>query len=217
MSRANSITIGQEVFPSKKALTDKVRSILYAYDPKQTLNIYHHHFMDNLLDRHPNADEKRGKGIKSFYVERNEYGGLGFYIERVDNSHTDFSFTHCITNKTPRHDLLAALREEIKPQIFEARDAIFSGDPVRCPFSGEVLTKHGCHIDHTPPDTFEAIANEFIATEELILVAGYGDMEESKHLSDEPLRQRWLKFHKVRAHLRAVSRRANLSDVKKGL
>lgn len=220
MGRRESITVYGETFKTKKALADRCREILYRYKPGELLNEADSGFIVDLLRRHPNAEEKFGDGILSIAVQETEYGNQGFWLNRVDGSGTDFSFLHCITPRSPLDDFKKACRNEVHEQIQEFKCAAFHGEAcLLCPVVGEILTIGTCHVDHEAPATFEALVQAFVAAVQIdplkVEILGYEDGEVEKRFADRDLAARWNSYHQENAKLRIVSKRANLSTLRR--
>lgn len=207
-------------FETKAAAIERIRSILYRSHLCQPLLDEAHHFIYALLSCHPNAEEKIGVGVKHFEVRPSRWQGRCFWVVRRDGSETDFSFMECLKPASPKRNVLDALRTAIKDQVFAFKDEAFlKKDTVRCAVTGEPVSRHACHVDHEPPKTFEALAEEFLGSEGLdylaLAVGGYGDGEQEKRLLDPQLASRWAEFHRQHARLRITTKRANLSIVRK--
>jgi hypothetical protein len=207
------IHIGDTAYPTKKAAGDAVRQILYAYPIGATLSDDHAQFIADVLELHAERDQKIGVGIVSFQVEQNE-GSRGFWLTRTDGTRTDFSFLSCLTPRTPEADARAAFRSEVRDQIAKFRADAFAGTILMaCPITGELIRQaSSAHVDHFNP-TFDELLKSFIPNEALasVQVIPTSDGETETRLADRVIATRWAEFHRMHAHLRIVSRRANLS------
>lgn len=210
---SKTIQIGTAVYRTKKAAGDAIRVILYAYAVGTTVTDEHAEFLANLLELHPERDDKVGVGIQSFQVEQN-VGSRGFWITRKDRTRTDFSFLSCLTPPTAEAEARAGLRNEIRDQITAFRNMRFATcTTIPCEVSGEPVTSATAHVDHEP--TFDELHRRFLA-DAGILLAGVSveptrDGETATRLADRALADAWSRFHRTHARLRIVSRRANLS------
>lgn len=212
------IVVGDEVFGSKKALTEKVCSILWAYKPGQTISDEHHKFIYALLLRHSHAAEKIGPGVVRTIIHDNGFKSQGFSVVRVDGSIESFSYTVCITPNTPDKKVNSTFRREIVDQVLAVKKKAFVNKvTITCPVTNTSITWDECHIDHEPPATFEVLVDRFLANRnispEAIQIAKFG-MGRFAFI-DRELASAWQHFHKQHAILRAVSKRANLSDIRK--
>ncbi len=115
-SRIQMIVDG-EVFPSKKKLTERCQQILHGFKINETLPEAETRFLTSLIESyHPEAALKIGCGVRRMWPGLNEYGGVGFYLERHDGSSTDWSFMKSINNPSKWHDFHAACRNAIMDQ-----------------------------------------------------------------------------------------------------
>jgi hypothetical protein len=217
-----SYVVGGLPFPRKQDVTDAVRKILYQYRPGEIVGILHHDFLLSLLGFHKHCKQKIGGGVLAFTVETNPLfpSQTGFWITRLDGSRTDFSFVECISPAPAIRCLKSAMRQEIAAQVIAAKNAVFDKSPrCACPISGDSLSRDNCHVDHEPPDTFDVIADRFIAAmdinPETIEMTG-GDGVVGEEFVDRALALAWSDFHARHAKLRMVSALANLSDIKVG-
>jgi hypothetical protein len=173
-------------------------------------------FLRDLVSIHPCAEEKIGPGIKRFSARRN-MNNVGFWIERVDGSETDFSFIACVDGDTLERTILLTMRKAIKHQVLPFREAAIA-EGSACPVTGEHLTSENCQVDHENP-TFIEIARDFISSEggcECITTVSK-EGQYGKDFADEEQKARWLEHHQASANLRAVSKKANLSTLRQGI
>jgi len=180
-----------------------------------------------LLDRHPRRAEKLGPGVARVTVERAMYGARRFDVHRLDGGVADFSYLKCIRDDDPvadrRSSGRAGLRSEIHDQVVEAKKAVFgSGRPdtrAVCPVRGVEITWTTAHVDHEPPLTFQALADEWLALRGLdaadVEVENDPERFNVARLKDRALAADFREFHRARARLRVVSAAANLSDIRR--
>lgn len=212
--------VGGERFPTKKAITERVRQILYRYPLGGRLDEDDLAFMSSLLLRHTESTRKIRGGVAAMKVMPATYGTRCFFLVRHDGSETDFSFVNCISGKAPLQDLRQAMRASIQDQSWALRDATFAREPViQCPVTGTWITSSEAHVDHAPPNTFERLLGRFLLERGLepdsIALGGDDDGEMECYLVDPALRADWSAWHAARAQLRVVSAKANLSDIRR--
>ena len=110
-----------------------------------------------------------------------------------------------------RHFETSAARVAVKAQIFEFRDNALQQEQ-RCPFTGEVLSRATCAVDHTPPKTFDQILYDFCRTRSLnplnVAVGSKGGTVAV--IEDAELLAAWQTYHRENAHLRLLSKIGNL-------
>ncbi len=222
MGKREAITIGAVFFKTKKDLTLYVQGILRVYRPGDQVSVEHAAFLYALLCRHPNCQEKTGRGIAGFKVQKTIYGNAGFVIVRSDGTETDFSFMRCITPRSQIADFKQACRNMVHGQVWAFKISAFTYcATIKCPVTGEDVTVANAHVDHEPPHTFDNLVSRFCeaiqVNPETVEICGYSDGEMEKWFADEELRKAWQEFHRRNAVLRIVSKQANLSIIKKGL
>lgn len=184
-------------------LIEQVRTVLYSYDIGTFLSDSDRELMMRVIERHPNAKEKIGSGIKNINVEHSGYGTRCFKIHRTDNSVIDFSFIKCF-KKSPK-DFPASARRAVEYQIREFRDTL--PNSFMCPINGTFVTRKTAHIDHAPPMTFKQIVMLFEKPDSI----EYDHSGIGVYFVDQELAHRFAEFHKKHATLRGISKEANLS------
>lgn len=219
MKRAKqTFRFGEHSFTTKKAATEAIRKVLYAYNPGESLKEEDASFMANVLEHHPEAAMKIGCGVRSFQVENN-HPTRGFWITRTDGTRTDFSFLSCLTPPTPEMDARKAFRTEVRDQLVAFKANAFSSSAqLACAVTGVLLTSDRCHVDHYEP-TFLELTEQFLASRGVAIVDVQVeptlDGSTETKLLDRELAKAWAEFH-TRAKLRIVSAHANLSLLRRG-
>lgn len=201
----------------KKAIQDRARKILNAAEFRTAIQGADDLFLRELIAIHPEAVDKIGVGVDYFEVRPNEWKSRTFWLVRFDGSATDFSFLKAITPSTPMQKFAHACREAVVNQILEFKRCAFElASTIACPITGEVVTWDTAHIDHDTP-TFDEIMRQFAATRSDIEadVEPTHDGELTTYFREEATRALFAEFHRKRAVLRVVSRRANLSVLKR--
>jgi len=217
MKTKKLFVIAGETFPTKARVIERCRKILYrCHVGSAVTSIPDCEFLASLIERHPDAEDKIGCGILCFEVRRNRGGTRGFWIVRRDGSETDFSFGTCVSAPSHEQNVRDAFRTAIKPQIAEARQRGFAnGFVIPCPITSQSITRKTCQVDHADP-TFLELVDQFAASEggysAISIVSRDGDIG---GLLDPAVEGRWQRFHAQCAKLRVVSKRANLSLLRK--
>lgn len=171
-----------------------------------------------VFPNHPEWDEKMGIGIDHLEVRPDGYGGRCFFIVRKDGSFTDISFVASISPPKKETDVKRACRAVIRPLIEKVRDQIKL--PFICPITGEtVLDRRNIHIDHYDL-TFRELFDEWVKGKDMGALyeatrKSNKDNDTNTYFDNEEICRDFLEFHNQHTHLRAVSRRANLSIFKK--
>ena len=163
-------TVFNEHFKTKSKLVDRIRAILYTYEPGDSLSLSDKGFIVDLLKNHPRAAAKIGCGVLSIEVEINQVykSNRGFWLTRFDGSRTDFSFLECITPDDYQKHFRVACRNAVVSQIQDFKTRYFLSHAnqdgmIVCPITGELVNKFRAHVDHVSPETFESIVADFIS------------------------------------------------------
>ena len=173
-------------------------------------------FLKEVFLCHPNSKQKIGCGIKTIFVKKSEYGNNCFWIKRLDDSETDISYMKCLNKSNDIDSIKKACRTAIWPVIRDFKDSIDFTD-FTCPFTGEIVTSKNVHIDHYDLK-FSELFNVWIKNYELkdlikaINVSKDGDT--TVYFIDENIKNDFIKYHNDNTHLRAVSKKANLTILK---
>jgi hypothetical protein len=108
------------------------------------------------------------------------------------------------------------MRRAISDQVAEFKQASVARGPLVCAVTGRALSWDDAHVDHAPP-VFVALADDWAAR-----VGGYPAIQLTPAADHQLGRtlvpgdaEPWADFHRVNAHLRIVSRLANLSLLRK--
>ena len=225
------ITIGNEVFSTKKKATEKIRSIVnskelittsrrieideyttaYDCDPySEPLKGDEHEFVNNLLKLHPDSKNKIGTGIDYFFIkEVCRDGGISrcFYIKRKDDTETHFSWRECLTPSKEINKVYDALRHYIQSDLLTFKNNYF--DKYRensiCAISGKTIKKDQADVDHTNP-TFKELADQFIKKENKIHI-GTDEEIVGHYMTDHDQMIEWGIYHDKNANLQIVDRK----------
>ena len=214
--------IGDRIFPSKKLAQERIRAILWGYQPETYLDAGDFALVRDLLNLHPSSEIKVGCGVKGIFIRINrfDYGSTpGFWIERLDGSITDFSYLECLKPSSHRQKVLRTLRELINDQILAFKQDYFQDrETAICEFTGEVLRFNTSHVDHAYPRTFLALVEEWRHGHSLgfeqIAICGSEDGVMGDRLIDPDLESDWQDYHRDNAMLRIVSVKANCGILK---
>jgi hypothetical protein len=148
----SSLVIGSYSFKSKKDAEEFTRAQLRDFHEQDK-------YWKDLVDRHPERDEKIGPGIKRMFVTQNPLNrsALQLNIERVDGTVVDISWRYCISAKgqSTHSRLLSAMRRSIVDQIHGFRATNFyPGKP--CPVCNKKINNYlEIHVDHEDPQFSE--------------------------------------------------------------
>ena len=197
---------------TKKEVTKKCQDILYERIP-----IDYEFLLNDVFPYHPEWDIKRGDGIVSVGIIETKYKNKCFYIERVDGTKTDISFTKCITNPNEFADIKKSCRSAIRNEIIKFRKSIKFGID-RCAITGELLEKHNTHIDHYDMnfnDLFIMWVFDKRPEDLRRFINPTKDNEYDTYFISEVIKNDFINFHNKNTNLRAVTVKSNLSRPKK--
>lgn len=202
---------------NKSQKLQKCREILNNATLGERINLEDSKFLWKIFEGHEHWEQKRGCGIKYFTVEKSDYKNRCFFIYRKDGSKTDISFHQSITKRDKLTELRIACRSAIKNEILEFKNNVKFGQD-KCPFTGEILYRENTHIDHYDL-TFEEVFQLWIKgkkIEELISCLNEGgDMSMEVFFTDDKIVKDFKSFHNKHTHLRAISKIANISILRK--
>jgi hypothetical protein len=209
--------INGEKFLTKSALTERIKGILHSYKAGEYLNSPDFYFMRDLLDQHPEAEQKIGVGVAKIFVDTaGMYSTKCFHVLRRDGTKTDFSYSECLAETSHKNKVRRAFRFSVDPYILDFKMQRFgNGEKAYCPDTGEVLSLLTTHVDHVAPKTFDNLVSAFIEAEKTsfddIAISPNLDNQVGDRLANQDLERRWIDYHNANAILELVSHAANLS------
>lgn len=170
--------------------------------------------MENIFPLHKEWRKKYGVGIDHIEVRPALYATKCFYLVRTDGTETDISYMECLYPKTKMDDIKSACRTVVSDIVDNMKKSIKL--PFTCPITGEVITdRNKIQIDHYDL-TFDELVNLWLIDKNIDEL--YEDVNKSNcdnscktSFSDGLLAMDFYDFHNKHTHLRAVSKKANLS------
>lgn len=196
----------------------KCRDILHKYPLGVKISDFDDlNFLQSIFEGHSEWDLKKGAGVDFITVELTPYKNKCFYLHRTDKSKTDISFMHSITNRTDIANIKVACRNSVTSIIddFRIKNVVFGN--TQCPFTGEILTAQNTHIDHYDL-SFNDLFVKWIQDKDIKYLVGRlnktNDNDLDTLFTDIQIISDFVNFHNQNTHLRAVSKRANLSILK---
>ncbi|MBS1953390.1 MAG: DCL family protein [Cyanobacteria bacterium SZAS-4] len=206
----HQIKLPSKTFEMKQEATVFFRAMLHRYKDGDEINAADSELLYELLQRHPEAEEKIGwSGVKRFYRDRSPIQPTsGFHIERIDGSKTDFSFNTCIAGKAAslEQEFYQACRHSVNSVLASQKAALFhkAGGVMKCEKTGKDVTIDEAEYRHTSPRFKEIVAN-FIKDKEIALsdvtLSKSGDMQYSTVLGDPGLEAEFKRYHEKHAKL----------------
>ncbi|WP_072313381.1 DCL family protein [Agrococcus sp. Marseille-P2731] len=207
-------------WPSKKAAEAAFRAILndsgYALYQDITDPVHDRMLME-VLDRHPEAAEKRGAGVDSFFVGRTGDGdrqavrsdAVGIWIRRLDGTTVDFSYRTAIRQESQESRVKEALRLAAESRRMAFRDARFAARSTSVSdLTGVPLSRADAQVIYLRPSWSE-LSSAFAVTEggwrAIDVDSGGGGVQIGSGLTDPALEARWLDFHDRHASLGIAS------------
>lgn len=180
-----------------------------------------YNFLLRIFQGHPEYQIKVGSGISNIYIAKGlEFSTRCFFITRIDGSTSDISYIRSIDGATTKiSDIKCACRSAIKDVVARRRDKVQYGVTL-CPISGEVLTKDNTHIDHYNMP-FDDVCNAWLKNQNIEFVHSCLNDSSADHVQEisfasRNLKESFIAFHNANTRLRAVSKKANLSILRKG-
>lgn len=92
MAKAIPVNLPSIQFKKKKDAEDFFRSIRDRYLNGVTIAGMDFQYLWELLQFHPDAEEKIGVGVRRFYCDKSDEGTRCFFIERINGTDIDFSY-----------------------------------------------------------------------------------------------------------------------------
>lgn len=221
MPKRIPIVIGDLTFATQKETTHFIKSMLNKYADHEIISIEDQEILMSLIERHPEALQKIGCGIKQFYKAPTDMGTSCFWLEREDGSKTEFSYGSCITGKgkTLFQEFMEACREAVRDDLIETKYAYFranadSNGKVPCAISAEMVTDKESHLDHAKPLTFQVIVVTFIKSNAIVISKDMftqpSDAQFQTSFLAQGMKDKFKKYHHAVANLRIVKNKLNL-------
>lgn len=215
------IQIGDRTFPYKKDALAFFKEMLSRYRDRQTVEGEDAELLFSLIERHPEAVQKIGVGIKRFYRFPAEFTSC-FWLERHDGTKTDFSYISAANAKAPSlyQEFAEACRCAVKVDLETSKNEHFrqhadESGRVPCDITGELIAKHESHLDHKKPMTFQVMVRTFIAAHGIEIsremLTAPADAQFQTEFVDLELRGKFVDYHRRAADLRIIGTKQNLS------
>lgn len=221
MPKKISIVVGNLIFKTQKEATKFFKDMLNRYRDNETVNNEDYEILLNLIERHPEAEQKIGCGIKRFYRAQTDMPTSCFWLEREDGTCTDFSYGSCVRakGKTLFQEFMEACRDAVKDDLIETKNTYFSDNAdkegkVECAITGEKITEEESHLDHMKPLTFQVIVTTFIKANNIIIdrnmLSDSHDGQFQTTFVNQEIKERFRNYHNGVAVLRVIRKGVNL-------
>jgi hypothetical protein len=219
---AISVQVGDLEFRTKKAAKDFFKDMLARYADGDDISDEDSAQLDKLLERHPEAAQKIGCGIKRFFRQRTEKGTSCFWLERTDGTKTEFSYPTCLDakGKSLYQEFAEACREAVQPDLIATKRDHFGKHAddegkVACDVTDQMIRFDESHLDHKKPMTFQVIVRTFIAANSIVpsreMLSEPRDQQFSTTFVDHEMADKFREYHHSLAQLRVIKSRLNLS------
>jgi hypothetical protein len=213
--------VDKKIYNSEKEAEQVARDILYSDNVGSYVSEKNQTFLLSYFKTfHWEWNQKNGCGIaKVKRISPDGFNNRCFEILRVDGTKTDISFiVSRIKSDNSVSDVNDAFRFIVSPQILEFKEQAFKNiSTLICPVLGIYVTRNDCHIDHSEP-SFETIVSRFKQIHRLNeseIVANTRDNQMRCEINSKEIRDLFFRYHYEEANLRVVSKKANLSNLKK--
>ncbi len=214
------IQAGGVVYPSKKKLQEKCKSILNTPIKGEFLEGKDFSTIDDVLKMHHRYNTKVGKGGYKIGIRHCNvnFNNNQFFIRRQNGSETDFSYYKCLTHHSPVTELKKSLRSIIKYQMINYKTWYFDKEAdskgyLICPVTELKIKRKSSHLDHYPLQ-FEEIVEKWLIGNNLkvkdIKLLPAGDNETAWTLADTELANSFYDYHEDTAAYRIVLDKVNL-------
>jgi hypothetical protein len=211
--------IGDKGFKTKKDCENYTREIitnLGCCDVKEDNNKYS--FFLDLINNHPEYIEKKGTGIKYFFIQPNPLNKKTYQtmIKRTDNSDIDFSWLYCCSfkPKTIKEDLNIAMRRTIYPFVSAfKRDMYIRHGKIQCYLCEIDNEDEDYQVDHDDPP-FRELRDNFIKHTKILIPQTFGSCPKYKlnifKPEDNEFEKAWSKYHNDNCLLQILCKKCNL-------
>jgi hypothetical protein len=191
-----------ESFATKKALTERVRSILH--NVRGEVRGQDFALLAALVSWHPTPHAKRVDEISELRITPLSGGAGRLDVVRSDGTTCDVSYKKCIDNFTGLDTKPLSIKQAMRWAIQDQVEAFRSSQPP------EIAYMPGMEVDHKYPWTFSRLVADFCAAEgirirDIELIGQPGWASEL----DEPLATRWREYHRQHAKLRLLPKELN--------
>lgn len=218
------IQIGNVEFKFQKDALAYFKEMLSSCRNNQNIDTSseNHSMLLALIERHPEADQKIGVGIKHFFKAPTDMGTSCFWLEREDGTKTDFSYPTAVKakGKSLYQEFSEACRHSIKNDLIKTKENFFDAHAdgegkVECEITGDRISIYESHLDHTKPLTFQVIVNTFITANKICIssdiLSTSVDGQFTTEFINKDIENKFKEYHHSIAQLRIINPKSNLS------
>jgi hypothetical protein len=208
--------IGSLGFKTKKECESytrsKINSIGVCVINKDDAN---YNFFIDLINNHPEVDEKVGCGVNHFFIQSNSLNRKAFQtmIKRTDDSEIDFSWIYCcqFKERSLKEHLNRAMRESISPFTMQYKKSQSKLICSLCKKEDDEYSNY--HVDHNDPP-FRTIRDNFLTETTKTIPAFFGDCSISKltifKQEDINFKNDWINYHNSKCTYQILCSKCNL-------
>lgn len=206
---AKPVGLPSKTFAKQGEATAFFKAMLARYADGEFLNSGDEDILYELLQRHPEADQKIGVGVQAFFRNKSpDHPTSCFHLLRIDGSTTDFGYPTCITGRAPslHHAFYEACRRSVVAELMVQKQRLFDMSPngIQCVRTGELTTIHTSEYRHTEP-RFRDIVMGFIQMKNLVIdssmVTDSQDMQYTTVFTDQTMAVDFINYHATVAGL----------------
>jgi hypothetical protein len=201
------VVLPSRTFRTKTEARDFFTTMLNRYSDGDDIDSTDGQYLFEVIQRHPEVNEKEGVGIKRFYRDKSDSHPTScFHLERHDGCTTDFSIPTCISGNEPTLEtgFYKACREAVSHTLYSEKKNLFLNGNVECFKTGELVGLTESEYRHTTP-RFRDIVNQFIIDNEIELeesmLVENEDMQYVTKFSDSGMASTFREFHAGLANL----------------
>ena len=158
--------IGDRQFPTKTAAGDAIRAVLHGHRVGTELADEEYQLIRNLLDMHPEAQDKIGAGVAGIRIGAPRKGPHPcFEIIHTDCDPIDFSYKTCLKAPSIRSQVHNVMRFETADQRTAYLQSRIAAGTFVSDESGTPLDLDHTHVSYFQGPPFAQIADLFAAAE----------------------------------------------------
>lgn len=206
---AKPVVLPSKTFPKQGEATAFFKAMLARYTDGEFLNSDDEDILYELLQRHPEADQKIGLGVQAFFRNKSpDHPTSCFHVLRIDGSTTDFGYPACVTGRAPSlgHAFYEACRRSVVIKLMDQKQRLFDMSPngIPCVRTGELTAIHTSEYRHTEP-RFRDVVRGFIQIKGLVIdssmVTVSQDMQYTTVFTDQVMAEEFMSYHATVAKL----------------
>jgi hypothetical protein len=213
----NKIIIGNRTFKYKKDAIDYYKGILNSYNFGETLNESDFKEIKNLIQAHPDFENKFNFEINQIIVDKiKKFNTKSFQVIKTDLNRVIFSYLKCINGQhKSRTKFNKACRDTVQDDLRDVKLNYFKkysrNGKVKCQETGVLSKWEELVIDHRQPNTFSIIIDRFIEINNIDLKTIEYDenIDGIYNFKEKDISEKFKKYHKEKANLRIIRKEIN--------